>query len=78
MIGYCRDNQDFNPYKRNERNNPRQRRNGKSNERDVSTNPSDIRAARFPGPTLQHTTQLLQYLTQNTHTRSPTPQSVPT
>ena len=56
MIGYCRDNQDFNPYKRNERNNPRQRRNGKSNERDVSTNPSDIRAARFPGPTLQHTT----------------------
>ena len=37
MIGYCRDKQDFNPHKRNERNNPRRhRRGGKSDERDVS------------------------------------------
>ena len=37
MIGYCRDKQDFNPHKRNERNNPRRhRRGGKSDDREVS------------------------------------------
>ena len=36
MIGFCRDKPDFNPSKRNERNNPGRRRNGRGNDREVS------------------------------------------
>ena len=36
MIGFCREHNDFNPHKRNDQNDARRRRRGKSGDRDVS------------------------------------------